>query len=70
MTVLILARDLDVNADDMITALHERGMAYRVNTAWFPVQLRLSASLRRGSWSGQLSTPAHIVELEEIHAVW
>jgi hypothetical protein len=27
MTVLILARDLDTNADDMITAFHERGMA-------------------------------------------
>jgi hypothetical protein len=32
MTVLILARDLDANANDMVTALHERGTAvYRVN---------------------------------------
>jgi ATP-grasp ribosomal peptide maturase len=71
MTVLVLARDLDANADDMIAALHERGIvAYRVNTAWFPVQLRLSASLRGGRWSGQLCAPAHTVELDEIHAVW
>ncbi|MBV9730185.1 MAG: ATP-grasp ribosomal peptide maturase [Pseudonocardiales bacterium] len=71
MTVLILARDLDADADNMITALHERGMAvYRVNTAWFPARLRLSASLRGGRWSGQLCIPAHTVELEEIHAVW
>lgn len=33
MTVLILARDLDANADEMVTALHERGTAVcRVNT--------------------------------------
>ncbi|MBV8541431.1 MAG: RimK domain-containing protein [Pseudonocardiales bacterium] len=71
MTVLILASDLDANADDMITALDVRGMAAcRVNTAWFPAQLRLSVSLCRGRWSGQLRTPAHIVELEEIHDVW
>lgn len=71
MTVLILARDLDADADEMVTALHKRGMAVcRVNTAWFPVQLSLSAALRSGRWSGQLRTPAHTVELEEIHAVW
>lgn len=71
MTVLILASDLDANVDDMITALDERGMAAcRVNTAWFPAQLRLSASLCGGRWSGQLRTPAHGVELKEIHAVW
>lgn len=71
MTVLILARDLDVNADEMITALRERGVAvYRVNTAWFPTRLGLSVALRGGRWSGQLRTPAHVVELDEIHAVW
>lgn len=71
MTVLILARDLDANADEMITALRERGTAVcRVNTAWFPTQLGLSASLRGGRWSGRLRTPAHVVELDDIHAVW
>lgn len=71
MTVLILARDLDANADEMVSALYERGMTVcRVNTAWFPAQLSLSAALRRGRWSGQLRTPAHTVELEDIHAVW
>lgn len=71
MTVLILARDLDANADEMITALRERDTAVcRVNTAWFPAQLGLSAVLRGGRWSGCLRTPAHVVELEEIHAVW
>lgn len=71
MTVLILARDLDANADEMVTALRERGTAVcRVNTAWFPVQLSLSARLCKGRWSGQLRTPAHTVELDEIHTVW
>jgi len=71
MTVLILDRDLDANADEMITALRERGAAvYRVNTAWFPTQLGLSVALRGGRWSGQLRTPAHVVELDDIHAVW
>lgn len=71
MTVLILAADLDANADHMVTALHERGVAVcRVNTAWFPAQLTVSAALRGDRWSGQLRTPAHIVELDEIHAVW
>ncbi|HEY2764475.1 MAG TPA: RimK domain-containing protein [Pseudonocardiaceae bacterium] len=70
MTVLILAADLDANADHMVTALHERGaVVCRVNTAWFPAQLALSAALRGDRWSGQQRTPAHIVELDEIHAV-
>lgn len=71
MTVLILARDLDPSADAMVAALHERGTpVVRVNTAWFPAQLSVSAELRRGRWSGYLRTPVHCVELEEVHAVW
>ncbi|MGH3931108.1 MAG: MvdC/MvdD family ATP grasp protein [Pseudonocardiaceae bacterium] len=71
MTVLILARDLDASADEMVTALRERGTAIcRVNTAWFPALLGLSAALRGGRWSGWLRTSAHVVELEEVHAVW
>jgi ATP-grasp ribosomal peptide maturase len=70
MTVLILARDLDASADAMVTALQERDVAvHRVNTAWFPVQLSLSAGLRGGRWSGQLRTPAHVVELDDIDSV-
>ncbi len=70
MTVLILARDLDATADQMVIALRERDVSVcRVNTAWFPEQLSVSAGLRGGRWAGHLRTPAHIVELEEIHAV-
>ncbi|MEV6231084.1 ATP-grasp ribosomal peptide maturase [Saccharopolyspora shandongensis] len=71
MTVLILASDLDPSADAMVTALRERDTAVcRVNTAWFPAQLSVSAGLRGGRWSGYLRTPAHCVELEDVHAVW
>ncbi|MER7014578.1 ATP-grasp ribosomal peptide maturase [Saccharopolyspora sp. NPDC000359] len=71
MTVLILARDLDPSADAMVNALRDRGTPMvRVNTAWFPAQLSVSAGLRGGRWSGYLRTPAHCVELEDVHAVW
>ncbi|MEV5537473.1 ATP-grasp ribosomal peptide maturase [Saccharopolyspora shandongensis] len=71
MTVLILASDLDPSADAMVTALRDRGTAVvRVNTAWFPAQLSVSAGLRGGRWSGYLRTPAHCVDLEDVHAVW
>lgn len=71
MTVLILASDLDPSADAMVTALRDRGTpTVRVNTAWFPAQLSVSAGLRGGRWSGYLRTPAHCVELEDVHAVW
>ncbi len=71
MTVLILASDLDPSADAMVTALRDRGTpTCRVNTAWFPAQLSVSAGLRGGRWSGYLQTPAHRVDLEDVHAVW
>ncbi|MGH3796961.1 MAG: MvdC/MvdD family ATP grasp protein [Pseudonocardiaceae bacterium] len=71
MSVLILARDLDADADEMVTALRERNAeTWRVNTAWFPCELSVTAALRNGRWSGYVHTPAHSVELDEIHAVW
>lgn len=71
MTVLILASDFDPSADTMVTALRERdATVYRVNTAWFPAQLSISAGLRGGRWCGHLDTPAHRVELQDVHAVW
>lgn len=71
MSVLILAEDVDSTADSMVRALADRGVAVdRVNTAWFPAQLRLSAELCRGRWVGALSTPARTIDLEAITAVW
>jgi len=71
MSVLILAEDIDATADQVLRALVERGVdVHRVNTAWFPAQLRLSARLHGGRWIGTLSTPAHVIDLESITAVW
>lgn len=71
MSVLVLADDVDVTADQVVRALGERGVHVdRVNTAWFPAELRLSARLRAGRWSGGLRTPVRTVELEAVTAVW
>lgn len=71
MSVLILAEDIDATVDTMIPALLERGtVVHRVNTAWFPAQLSVSAELRGGRWIGQICTPGQVVELESVTAVW
>lgn len=71
MAVLILAEDIDATCDGVINALQERGqVVHRVNTAWFPAQLTVSARLRLGYWTGHLRTPGRVIELEEITAVW
>lgn len=71
MSVLILAEDIDATADQVVRALGERGVdVHRVNTAWFPAQLRLSARLRGDCWSGALCTPSRVIDLESVTAVW
>lgn len=71
MSVLILAEERDVSADRMVLALQARGAeVHRLNTAWFPTQLSMSARLRGGRWTGHLRTPNRIVDLEDITAVW
>lgn len=71
MSILILAEDIDATADAMIPALQERNaVVHRMNTAWFPVQLSVSATLHEGRWMGQIRTPGQTIELETITAVW
>ncbi|MGQ0837730.1 ATP-grasp ribosomal peptide maturase [Actinokineospora sp.] len=71
MSVLILAEDIDATADNMVRALADRDViVHRVNTAWFPTQLSVSAELRGGRWTGQIRTPARVIELAGITAVW
>src|SRR5689334_9449671 len=71
MTVLILACDLDLSADRMVRALRDREAdVCRINTAWFPAQLSLSAELRGERWSGTLSTVHRTLDLEEVRSVW
>jgi ATP-grasp ribosomal peptide maturase len=71
MSILILAEERDSSADRMVLALQDRGAeVHRLNTAWFPTQLSISAQLRGGRWTGHLCTEHHVIDLEEIQAVW
>lgn len=71
MSVLILADDVDSTADVVVGGLMERSVAvHRMNTAWFPGQLSMSAQQRGGRWEGQIRTPGQIIDLEDVTAVW
>jgi ATP-grasp ribosomal peptide maturase len=71
MSVLILAEEHDVSADYMVRALQRRSVdVFRVDLGWFPAQLSFAAELRGNRWTGHLRTPAHTVNLEDVHAVW
>lgn len=71
MSVLILADDIDATVDTMIPALMERGAkVHRVNTAWFPAQLAVSAELCGGRWIGHICTPGQVIDLQGVTAVW
>lgn len=71
MSILILAEERDPSANTMLLALQDRGATvHRLDTAWFPTQLDFSARLRDGRWTGYLRTEHHVVDLEEIRAVW
>lgn len=71
MTVLILARDLDPSVDRMVSQLAERGVeVFRLNTAWFPTQVKVSVELQGARWCGALIAPHGKLDLDEVHAVW
>jgi hypothetical protein len=71
MTVLILAAEFDVSADQMVLALRDREVPVcRVDTAWFPTRLHLEAQLRGGYWRGWLRTPGRDIELDGLRSIW
>ncbi|QUQ66678.1 ATP-grasp ribosomal peptide maturase [Kutzneria sp. CA-103260] len=71
MTVLVLARDFDPTADRVVDALAARQAdVFRLNTAWFPIQVRVVAELDGGRWRGSLHTPRGRLDLDSVHAVW
>lgn len=71
MTVLILAAEFDVSADQMVLALLDREVPVcRVDTKWFPTQLSIEAHLREGQWRGRLRTPRQDIELEGLRSIW
>lgn len=71
MTVLILAGEFDVSADQMVLALVNRRVPVcRLDTMWFPSQVSIDACLRQGRWLGRLRTPGRVIDLEELRSVW
>lgn len=71
MTVLVLARDLDSQADRLVETLGERGVpVFRTDLAAFPRALDLNARLGEDGWDGVLATERREVRLSEIRAVW
>lgn len=71
MSVLVLADDVDATADAVVRALQARQIEVnRVNTAWFPTRLSMSARLHQGRWTGVITTPGQEVELEAVTAIW
>jgi ATP-grasp ribosomal peptide maturase len=55
----------------MVAALSDRGVAvFRLNTAWFPTEVRVAAELADGRWRGAVQAPHGRLDLEAVHAVW
>jgi hypothetical protein len=55
----------------MVRALTDREVVvHRLNTAWFPAQLSVSAELRGERWTGRISTPSRVIDLEGITSAW
>jgi ATP-grasp ribosomal peptide maturase len=71
MTVLILAAEFDISADQMILALRDREVPVcRVDTAWFPAGLHIEAQLQGGYWRGRLRTPGRDIDLAGLRSIW
>jgi ATP-grasp ribosomal peptide maturase len=71
VTVLILAPELDISADRMVTELGARGVpVFRVDTAWFPASMTVDACLVDGHWAGTLATRHRTVELSDVRSVF
>lgn len=71
MTVLILAPELDITADHMVTVLNKRGVPIvRMDTAWFPQRAGVDAEFRGGRWRGRLYVGDRTVALEGLRSIW
>ena len=71
MTVMILAQEGDITADQVVMSLSTRNVPIaRVDLSWFPAQLCVHAELHYGKWAGWLRTEHHAVDLGSISAIW
>ena len=70
VTVLVLADEIDLGADQVVRALSERDIpVVRVDVGWFPRQLTVDAELSNGHWAGRMVTPQREVALEDLRSV-
>lgn len=68
---MVLARNLDPQADRVVEALGERGVpVFRTDLVAFPQALTLNAWLGPEGWDGTLATDHREVRLSEIRSVW
>lgn len=71
MSILILAAELDITADRMVSVLKQREVPFaRVDTAWFPQEANLDAEFRDGRWKGSLTAAGRKITLEGLRSVW
>lgn len=71
MTVLVLSRDVNQSADQLVHALGVRGVpVFRTDLAAFPQALTVDARLGRHGWDGVLATDCREVRLSDIRSVW
>jgi ATP-grasp ribosomal peptide maturase len=71
MTVLILAREFDPTADAVVAELTAREVpVFRTDLSEFPTRLKLTAELKRGTWTGKLWNSHREVELAGLRSIW
>jgi len=71
MTVLILSAAGDWSAEQVAAQLAERGVPHAwIDSGDFPQRLDLTAELGPAAWLGTLASPAHVVDLAEVTAVF
>lgn len=71
MTVLVLARNIDAQADLVVKELYDRSVpVFRTDLAAFPKSLAITATLNADGWSGSLSNEHRSVNLDDIGAIW
>ncbi|MFF0017077.1 ATP-grasp ribosomal peptide maturase [Streptomyces sp. NPDC005374] len=69
-TVLVLTNRFDATADSVVARLNDRGVpVFRCDTAEFPQELTLSATLE-GGWSGSLDNGLRRLDLSAVRAVY
>ncbi|WP_328747775.1 ATP-grasp ribosomal peptide maturase [Streptomyces sp. NBC_00285] len=69
-SVLVLTNRLDATADSVVSWLNDRGVpVFRCDTAEFPQELTLSATLKDG-WNGVLDNGVRRLDLSDVRAVY